>query len=370
MQTRLVSLLAACLAATSVPGCVSPEGQAPESAAPFPMGSDVLANDTFFSRQWSLQLSRVPEAWAYATGKNVTIAFLDSGIDLNHPDLAEKLVLVEGAAMASGSLQDQMGHGTGVAGIAAASRNNGMGIVGVAPGARIMPIQLMKGVPANGIDELLEPGFTQRFADAIHLAVDNGAGVISMSFVSDPPLTMDVTRPEVTAAFEYAWSKGTVLVAAAGNNAVAPFCEGASSHPRVLCVASVGPTGATTYSTRDVRGDFVAAPGGGDAGSPDCMAQILTTTPKGLGYGSCTKEDRGADYSSNSGASYAAPFVAGLAALLLEQGLTNQEVVQRIKDTADPVPLFGSPEAGAPVYGHGIVNALCAVTADQGPACT
>jgi subtilisin family serine protease len=327
--------------------------------------------DPLLDQQWGLTMSRVPEAWAYATGRNVTIAFIDSGVDLDHPDLLGKLVLVEGAAFVGGSLQDSDGHGTHVAGIAAAARDNGVGIAGVAPDARIMPMRVLT---VTGPEAFVQPGFfTQHpsdIASAIRLATDSGANVISMSLAASfaGGDTLPVVAPQVDAALEYAWSHGVVLVAAAGNGYVVPVCADIASHPRVLCVGAVDASGQrASYSDPDIGQDFVVAPGG-EAGVGDCAAGVLSTMPHG--NGTCPVQIDGAWYGRNAGTSMAAPFVAGVAALLVQLGLGNDQVVQRIKETADP--RVGAEDAlpdPNPLYGHGLVDAYCAVTAGAGTGC-
>ncbi len=341
---------------------------------PPPAGAPDLA-DPLLDRQWGLPMARVPEAWAYATGKNVTIAIIDSGIDLDHPDLKDKLVLVEGAAIVGDSLQDTDGHGSHVAGIAAASTNNGIGIAGVAPDARIMPIRVLDTTLAN--DPLVASGVVMEkgrddISKAIRLATDNGADVISFSlaahFVGGD--TMGHLAPQVKAALEYAWSKGVVMVGAAGNLYAYPLCSDIAAHAYVICVGSVGPDGErATYSNTPVDPDFVVAPGGEvERDLRGCATRILSTAPHG--DGPCSQEVDGAWYAGLGGTSMAAPFVAGVAALLVEQGLTNAEILQRIKDTADPT--IGSEDAlpdPNPLYGHGLVNAYCAVTNGAGDGC-
>ena len=145
-------------------------------------------NDPLFPREWGLRQVKAPAAWARgARGAGITIAVVDSGVDLSHPDLRSKLVagkdLVRAAAGLSGpgcpGPQDENGHGTHVAGIAAAVTNNGIGVAGTAPAAKIMPVRVLD---ASG-------GGEQTAVDAgIRWAADHGARVINLSLGSDTPV--------------------------------------------------------------------------------------------------------------------------------------------------------------------------------------
>src|SRR5436853_5146279 len=99
------------------------------------------SNDTLFDQQWPLAQIKAPEAWSVSTGAGVTIGIVDSGIDFSHPDLAGKVVASAnclGGQCRDGGADDGHGHGTILAGIAAAVTNNGLGIAGVAPDARLL----------------------------------------------------------------------------------------------------------------------------------------------------------------------------------------------------------------------------------------
>jgi subtilisin family serine protease len=218
---------------------------------------------------------------------------------------------------------DDYGHGTHVAGIAAAVSNNDLGITGVSWGAKIMPLKMLN---ASGT------GTTFNLAKAIYFAVDNGAQVINMSLGA----SCGSGWPEVEDAVDYAVAKGVLLIAAAGNNQPYVFCPAA-----IADVVAVGATSAT-----DVRASFsnygpeleVVAPG----------VDIYSTLVGG-GYG------------TTNGTSMAAPFVAGLAALLRssDPALTAGDVTTVIQNTSDDL---GSP-GWDPLYGHGRINAWRALAA-------
>ncbi|HEX2195642.1 MAG TPA: S8 family serine peptidase, partial [Actinomycetota bacterium] len=137
--------------------------------------AQTTVNDPLFGDQWGLQKIQAPEAWATADGGGITIAIVDSGVDLGHPDFAcGKLAVHPGSNIGSkkspNTPQDKDGHGTHVAGIAGACTNNGVGVAGVAPGATIMPV---------GVFE--ESNLDRAMAQGIRFATDKGAHVVNLS---------------------------------------------------------------------------------------------------------------------------------------------------------------------------------------------
>ena len=323
-------------AANRSPGCgpSRPERRAP--AAQFP-------NDPLFQRQWNLRQINAPAAWATgAKGRGAVIAVIDTGVDAAHPDLENKIVLPRGFRCAW--IGDSLGHGTHVAGVAAASTNNGRGIAGVAPSAKIMPF--------GGIG----PGS----AGHIRQAADSGADVINMSWTSAPLIPVDPLNPELVEALDYAWKKGVVLVAAAGNDFY-PSCEHPASHPRVLCVASTDGNGLPSRLSNfpnKLEGRALRAPGGIGLGGCDTANDIWGPLSPTSTYGNC---GRFPGYEPLGGTSMAAPHVAGVAALLSGLGLDNQEIVDCITSTALN-PVTGLRGQFDPVYGSGILDAEEAVT--------
>jgi subtilisin family serine protease len=277
-----------------------------------------------------------------ATGKGAIIAIIDTGVDVRHPDLGGRFVLPLGVDCSS--VTDREGHGTHVAGVAAASTNNGRGIAGVAPDAKVMPF-----------GEQLSP------PERIKLAADSGADVINMSWTSIEASPVDPLHPDLTEALDYAWDKGVVLVAAAGNDLI-PWCEHPGSHPKVLCVASTEsnerPSQLSNFPNK-VEGPTLRAPGGIGKGGCDGTDDIWSTLPPTSTYGNCHAYP---GYEPLGGTSMAAPHVAGVAAMLAGLGFSRDEIIDCIISTARN-PLDGARGMQDPVYGYGILDAAAAVRA-------
>jgi subtilisin family serine protease len=306
-------------------------------------------NDPLLGRQWGLSQIKAAGAWSRnALGAGATIAVVDTGVDLNHPDLRDKLLpgvdLVSDETCTPGA-QDLNGHGTHVAGIAAASTNNGIGVAGTAPQATILPVRVLDSTGS---------GTGPDIAAGIHWAADHGAQVINLSLGNDVPV-VDVTG--LGSAVDYAWSKGSVIVAAAGNS-TSPLCGFPAASAHAVCVAATDSGGfPSAYSNFPVRldgGVAVRAPGGDGSGSCAADADIWSTYWPGAS-GSDAEACAPKGYEPLAGTSMAAPFVSGIAAMLRGAGLSNQQTVDCIKRTSSN---GGSYD---PVWGYGIVNADAAV---------
>ena len=315
-------------------------GGAPGSSAP---------NDPLLSRQWGLAQIKAPAAWSRgALGAGATIAVVDTGVDLNHPDLGGKLLpgrdFVSDETCTPGA-QDLNGHGTHVAGIAAASTNNGIGVAGTAPDARILPVRVLDST-GSGTGEDISAG--------IEWAADQGAQVINLSLGSDIPV-VDTTG--LGPAVDYAWSKGAVIVAAAGNSTL-PLCGNPAASTHAICVAATdssgGPASYSNFPLRFDGGVAVRAPGGDGSGSCDPTADIWSAYwPGASGADAEACPPKG--YEPLAGTSMAAPFVSGVAAMLRAAGLSNQQVADCLERTSSN---GGSYD---PIMGYGIVNAESAV---------
>ncbi len=340
--------------------------------------ASVTPNDSYFGEQWGLDNTGqtnpysgggapgadidAPEAWDIETGSpDVIIAVIDCGIDYAHPDLADNIWINEDEIPDNGvdddnngyvddirgwnfldgnnEVLDIAGHGTACAGVVAAVTDNGVGIAGVCWNCKIMTV-----ISDTGFDDCPH----EAVADGIKYAADNGADVISMS--------IGVYRSSdlVNDAVNYAYNKGVILVAAAGN-------EGRSSKLYPAGYENVIAVGATdnTDSKMDIvrwgnirgvsnYGDWVdvAAPG----------VDIYVTMPTyRVAFNDLLGVSQNYDYMS--GTSFSCPHVAGIAALLLSQdpSLSNDEVRKIIRANVDPYD--------SNVYiGTGRVNAYKALT--------
>lgn len=298
--------------------------------------SAVTIRDPLYSNQWSLIQGEVKPAWDLgAAGQGITIAIVDTGVALGHPDLKDNLVPGYNAITGSeapGANQDNNGHGTHVAGIAAA-QSNSVGIVGVAYQAKIMPIKAMNSL-GDGNDDAIAAG--------IVWAADHGAKIINLSLgTENGSVSSDILRQSIA----YASNKGCLLVAAAGNydpeTEANPGVSYPASDPDVLAVAATDKSNnVANYSVSGPEVDL-AAPG-------DSIISDWWSKTKGVGYAEA------------SGTSMAAPFVAGEAALIWSQhpNWSRDQVIQVLK--------AGVKDLGSPGrdnnYGYGLVNVQLALT--------
>ena len=282
-------------------------------------------NDPGFESQWGPIKIQAPEAWDLTEWlSEVRIAICDTGIDQNHEDLLGKIVANKNFT-SSRSVDDKFGHGTHVAGIAAAVTDNGRGVAGVGLNSRLMNVKVLGD---NG------SGYYSWVAKGITWAADNGAKVINLS------LGGPAGSGTLQNAVNYAWGKGCVVVVAAGNNG-----SGSPSYPAYYenCIAVAATDqndGKANFSNHGTWVD-VAAPG----------VDIYSTLPN-------HKNQIGPrNYGTLSGTSMAAPHVAGVAALVwaTEYGTNNSTVRERIETTADEL------EGTLGNYGIGRVNAYLAV---------
>lgn len=261
------------------------------------------SGDPLAAQQWSLKAVDAENAWKSSTGEGVVVAVVDTGVDLNHPDLKANLVPGYNAEQPGTPAQDGHYHGTHVAGIIAATQNNGEGITGIAPRAKIMPV---RAISNGGVPEVV---------DGIMWAADNGAKVINLSLGWDYPNAS--VEESVQRAIKYALDKNVVICAAMSN--------ASSFNPRSTpdnLAGKPGFEGVIGVGNVDVNDRRQGAYGNWKSvSSPG--TQIMSTMPNGK-YGNLT------------GTSMATPMVAGIAALMLSQtpGLRNTEVRQRMMATA------------------------------------
>jgi thermitase len=282
--------------------------------------ADMTPNDPRYGDQWGPGKIQAPAAWDKVGGAaGVRVAVLDTGM-ANHPDLASHIIAAADFTGSPYGTVDRHGHGTHTSGTVAATANNSIGVVGVAYSANLLNGKVLGDSGAGSLSSV---------ASGITWAADNGAQVISMSLGAN----LDCTNVIQDAA-DYAWAKGAVLLAAAGNDGLNDV------HTPANCNHII-PVGA--LESNDGRASFsnygavpIAAPG----------VMVLSTGKDG-------------DYTWMSGTSMATPHAAGVAALIWASsyGTSNQSVVARLFSTADRVAGTGQQ------WTYGRVNASAAVGA-------
>lgn len=286
-----------------------------------------LPDDPEFDLQWGLKKIMAPEAWckAVTTPANIAIAILDTGIDQEHPDLASKITKNMNFTFSSDA-DDLFGHGTHVAGIAAAITNNQL--FGAGTSFNSAELWNMKVLNNSGF------GLASWIASGIVEAADAGASVINMS------LGGPVGSEAIEDAVIHAWIKGSVIIASAGNdNTDEPSFP--ASYKNVISVAATDRNDNKAVFSNFGDGVDVAAPG----------VEIFSTCPNG------PNEIRCFGFGSLSGTSMAAPFVSGLAALIKATypSLNNRKIRQAVELSTDSVPGSGT------LYKFGRINSLSAI---------
>ncbi|KEK23456.1 S8 family peptidase [Bacillus gaemokensis] len=261
-------------------------------------------NDPYFNSQYGLQKIQAPQAWdSQRSDPGVKVAIIDTGVQGSHPDLASKVIYGHDYVDNDSQSDDGNGHGTHCAGIAGALTNNNVGIAGVAPQSSIYAVRVLDNQGSGTLDAV---------AQGIREAADSGAKVISLSLGASSGGTA------LQQAVQYAWNKGAVIVAAAGNagntkpNYPAYYNE-------VISVASTDRSDRKSSFSNYGNWVDVAAPG----------SSIYSTY-------------KGSAYQTLSGTSMATPHVAGVAALLANQGYNNTEIRQIIETTSDKVSGTGT----------------------------
>jgi thermitase len=282
-------------------------------------------NDPSFGNQWGMTKIQAPQAWDITTGQpSIKIAILDTGVDQDHEDLAGKIVANKNYTT-SGTVDDRYGHGTHVAGIAAAATNNGIGVAGVGYNSTIMNVKVLDDTGS---------GYYSWVASGITWAADNGAKVINMS------LGGSSSSSTLESAVNYAWGKGVVIVAAAGNSG-----NTARLYPGYYTnVIAVGAT-----DSNDAKASFSTYGSWVDVAAPG--VNIFSTLPNHA------NQIGSQNYDYLSGTSMATPYVAGLAGLVWATscGTSNTNVRNRIQSTADPITGTGT------YWQYGRINAYKAV---------
>ena len=315
--------------------------------------SSAAPNDPGYSQQWFLPKIHADKAWTKSKGAGVVVAVVDTGVDLNHPDLQGRLVggidMIDG-----GTPDDAQGHGTFMAGVIAASTGNVEGVASVAPSAKIMPVRVLDE------DGVGEPAVV---AQGIDWAVAHGAEVINLSLAQEAiggsgggsgNLFADTSMDQ---AIRDAAASGAVVVAAAGNNFVSGGSPTTSYDARTSGVIVVGASTKTdrraAYSNYG-SGLDVLAPGGGSSSNPSGSACSRSVSIVSTWWNPAS---RSSAYGAGCGTSMGVASVSGVAALLVARGYSNGSAVRRIQTTA--VDLY-SPGRDAQ-SGYGRIDAAAAV---------
>jgi thermitase len=280
-------------------------------------------NDPKYPSQWYLPKIQAPDAWSITTGTSeVLVAAIDSGVEASHPDLKSRLTSGWNFLTGDSNTGDEVGHGTGVAGIIAAASDNGVGVAGLNWSARVLPLVVVG---------MSESATYSDIASAIVYAADHGARIVNVSLGgANSSVTLQT-------AVDYAWNRG-VLIFAAAMNATSSTRNYPAACDHVAAIAATD--GADNLAFFSNYGDWItlSAPG----------TSILTTAI-GSGYG------------YENGTSFSSPIAAGVAALVLavDPALSNTDVLDILKSTADDLGEPGRDNR----FGWGRINAYRAVAA-------
>lgn len=284
---------------------------------------------------------------------NVIVAVLDHGLELNHPDFNNISPISFDTETGLAPSQVRGPHGVAVAGVIGATTNNGLGVAGIAPNVQLMSI-------SNNL--ILEPLISQRLSNGINFAWQNGAAVINNSWghnaITQQELINDAINNAVT---QGRGGLGTIVVFASGNDNSSTISF-PSNNANVIAVGAIGRTASRASFSNFGTGLDVVAPG----------VEITTTDRQGTA-GFNTAVSPGGDVTTVDGTSFAAPQVAGIAALILSinPNLTLQQVRNIIQSTTDKVggvtyTINAGEQAGLTwnnQMGYGRVNAFSAVQA-------
>lgn len=283
----------------------------------------VLPNDPSYGSQWHFAKISAPQGWDVSTGDAaVPVTICDTGVDLTHPDLAGKLLPGYNFYDNNTNNADVQGHGTAVAGSAAAISNNGSGVAGVAWTNPIIPVRIADPTAWATYSAM---------AQCVTYGVDHGSRVINISYGGTSSSTT------LQSAVDYAWSKNALVFASAGNSANNTPMYPAATNKVIGVTATNSSDNKASFSSFGTWVD-IAAPG-----------ENIYTTSRGGGYG------------GHSGTSFASPITAGLAALVMSVNpkLSNQEAYDLLISNSDDLGAVGFDE----YFGYGRINVARILTA-------
>lgn len=276
-------------------------------------------NDTLFSKQWGLQKIEAPQAWDTSRGGYGPIAIIDTGINASQSDLSGSVLAGYNFLNDNTNANDDNGHGTHVAGIVSATTDNGNGVASIGFKGSLLPVKVLDSTGAGTYGDV---------ASGIVFAADKGAKILNLS------LGGSSSSRTLQDAVKYAQNKGSVLVAAAGNNGNSALVYPAA-YPGVVAI-SASTQNDTLASFSSYGGHIYAAAPGVD---------IVSTHNSG-------------GYATMSGTSMAAPTVSGLLGLALSTGKTAATILSDMKSTSDKVGPYPYDQSGWNQYfGYGRVNA-------------
>ncbi|WP_344345374.1 type VII secretion-associated serine protease mycosin, partial [Kitasatospora putterlickiae] len=314
-----------------------------------PAVGPAAAVDSIRDQQWHLDAMKAAEIWKVSRGQGVTVAVIDGGFRLDHPDLAGQFLPGKDFSGLPGGLgDDKSGHGTKMSGLVAGTGKGigGQGAYGLAPGVKLLPLKIKNDENVGGVVNASE--FFTQVSQAITYAADQGAKVISISQGSAASNATPMAVTALTDAVTHARSKGSLVVASVGNSAQKGNpVEYPGAIPTVLGVGAVDQNGTVTAESERGPQVDLAAPG----------VEI---------YSSCSASS---GYCKGHGTSDATALVSASAALVwaVHPDWTGNQVARVLLNTA------GKADDGAQrndAIGYGIVRPRVALTepGDPGPA--